>query len=67
MTSSPNIQKADHYTLESFYRLYNKWIADDAKLKNAKKYANVVHPPLLTGDKNKKILEFLNISGLHML
>ena len=24
MTSSPNFQKADHYTLEYMYRLYNK-------------------------------------------
>ena len=32
MTSSPNIQKADHYTLESLYKLHNKWMADRAKL-----------------------------------
>ena len=54
MTSSQNYQKTDHYTLESLCRLYNKWMADGAKLKKAKKYANVVHLPLSTGDKNKK-------------
>ena len=63
MTSSPDFQKADHYTLESLYRLYDQWIADGANLKKAKKYTNVVHPPLLTGDKNKKIL----IPSLHIL
>ena len=36
-------------------------MADGASLKKAKKYTNVVHPPLLTGDKNKKILELVNI------
>ena len=36
-------------------------------LKKGKKYTNVVHPPLLTGDKNKKILELVNIPGLHIL
>ena len=43
-------------------------MADGAKLKKAKKDTNVVHPPLLTGDKNKqKILELVNIIGLHIL
>ena len=37
------------------------------KLKKAKKYTNVVHPPLLTWDKNKKVLELVNIPGLHIL
>ena len=42
-------------------------MADGAYLKKAKKYLNVVHPLLLTGDKNKKILELINIPGLHIL
>ena len=42
-------------------------MADGSNLKKAKKYTNVVHPPLSTGDKNKKILEFVNIPGLHIL
>ena len=67
MTSSPDFQKADHYTLESLCRLYDQSMADGANLKKAKKYTNVVHSPLLTGDKNKKILELVNIPGLHML
>ena len=54
MTSSPDFQKADHYTLESLCRLYNKWMADGAKLKKAKKYTKVVYPVLLIGDKNKQ-------------
>ena len=58
MTSSTDIKKADHYNLE--------WMADRANLKKAKKYT-FVHPPLLTGDKNKKILELVNIPGLHIL
>ena len=42
-------------------------MADGANLKKAKKYTNVVHPSLLTGDKNKKILELVNIPSLHIL
>ena len=42
-------------------------MANGANLKKAKKYKNVVHLPLLTGDKNKKMLELVNISGLHIL
>ena len=67
MTSSPDIPKADHYNLESLCRFYDQWMADGANFKKAKKYTNVVHPPLLTGDKNKKIQELVNIPGLHIL
>ena len=67
MTSSPDFQKADHYTLESLCTLYDQWMADGANLKKAKKCTNVIHPPLLTGEKNKKILELVNIPGLHIL
>ena len=67
MTSSPVIPKADHYNLESLCRLYDQWMIDGANLKKAKKYTNVVHPHLLTGNKNKKILELVNIPGLHVL
>ena len=67
MTSSPDFQKADHYTLESLCRLYDQSMADGANLKKEKKYTNVVHLPLLTGDKNKKILGLVNIPGLHIL
>ena len=42
-------------------------MADNANLKKEKKYTSVVHPHLLTGNKNKKILELVNISGLHIL
>ena len=43
-------------------------MADGANLKKAKKYTNVVvHPPLLTGNKNKKLLELVNIPDLHIL
>ena len=34
-----------------------------AKVKN---FSNVVSPPLLTGNVTKKILEILNIPGLHI-
>ena len=37
MTSSPDFHKADHYTLESLYRLYDKWLTDGANLKKRKK------------------------------
>ena len=67
MTSCIDIPKADHYNLESLCRLYDKSMADGANLKKAKKYTNFVHSPLLTGDKNKKILELVNIPGLHIL
>ena len=67
MTSSPDFQKADHYTLESLCRMYDQWMADGANLIKAKKYSNVVYPPLITGDKDKKILELVNIPGLHIL
>ena len=66
MTLSPDFQKADHYTLETLCRLYNQWMANGENLKKTKKYTNVVHPPLLTGSKNKKILELVNIPGLHI-
>ena len=36
MTSSPDFQKANYYTLESLCRLYDKWIADGAKFKKQK-------------------------------
>ena len=42
-------------------------MADGAKLKKVKKYTNVVYPLLLTRDKNKNILEYVNILGLHKL
>ena len=66
MTLAPNFKKAYHYTLESLCRLYDQSKADDENLKK-KKYINVVHLLLLTGDKNKKILELVNIPGLHKL
>ena len=66
MTSSPDFPKADHYNLESLCRLYDQWMADGANFKKEEKYINVVHPPLLTGDKNKKIQELVNIPGLHI-
>ena len=56
MTSSPDFQKADHYTFESLYRLYDQLMVDGSNLKIAKKYTNVVHPPSLTGNKNKNLL-----------
>ena len=62
MTSSPDFQKAEPYTLESLCRLYDQWMADGANLKKAKKYTKVVHPLLLTGNKNKRILELVNNS-----
>ena len=43
MTSSPDFQKADHYTLESLCRMYDQWMADGANLIKAKKYSNVVY------------------------
>ena len=67
MTSSPDSQKADRYTLESLCRLYDQLMADCKNFKKAKAYTNVVNPSLLTGDKNKKILELVNIPGLHIL
>ena len=42
-------------------------MADGTKLKKAKKYTNVVYVLLLTEDKNKNILEYVNILGLHIL
>ena len=45
MTSSPDFQKADHYTLESLCILYDQWMTDGANLKKANKYTIVVHPP----------------------
>ena len=45
MTSSPDFQKADHYTLESLCRMYDQWMANGANLIKAKKYSNVVYPP----------------------
>ena len=47
--------------------MYDQWMADGANLIKAKKYSNVVYPPLITGDKDKKILELVNIPGLHIL
>ena len=58
---------ANHYILKSLCRLYDKWKPKGAKLKKKKKYTFVVHPSLLTGDKNKKILKLVNIPGLHIL
>ena len=42
-------------------------MADGAKFKKVKKYTNDVHRPLLTVYKIKKVLELVNISGLHKL
>ena len=42
-------------------------MADGANLKKAKKVTNVINPHLLSGNKNKKILKLVNISGLHIL
>ena len=67
MTPSPDFQKTDHYSLESLCRLYDKWMANGAKLKKAKKYTNVIHPLLLTGDKNKNTQKQVNILGLHIM
>ena len=40
ITSSPDFQKADHYNLESLFRLYGQWIADGANLKKVHKYCS---------------------------
>ena len=48
-------------------QIVGKCMAYGAKLKKAKKYTNVDHRLLLTGDKNKNILEYVNILGLHIL
>ena len=37
MTSPPDFQKADHYTLESLCRLCDQWMTDGANLKRGKK------------------------------
>ena len=66
-TSSPKMLKSEHYTLSSLCKLYDDWMVDGAKLGNAKEFSNVVHPPLLTGDPTKKIIEIVNIPGLHIL
>ena len=68
MTSSTDFQKADHYTLESLCRLYHQWMAVGANLKKATKNTQMLPiPTLLIGGKNKKILELVNIPGLHIL
>ena len=42
-------------------------MADGAYLKKANMYTSIVYPTLLTGKKNKKIPELVNIPGLHIL
>ena len=67
MTSSPNFKKTDHCILESLCRLYDKWMADGAKFKKGNKVYKCYSSLLLTGDKNKNILEHVNILCLHIL
>ena len=42
-------------------------MATGGKIAKAKSFSNVVNSPLLTGNVMKKILEFVNIPGLHVL
>ena len=66
-TSKPDMLKAPHNTLASLCAWHDEWISAGGKLKEAKYYQNVVHPPLLTGKPDSKILELINIPGLHIL
>ena len=54
MTSSPNFQKTGHYTLEPLYRMYDKWMADGAKLKKQKSTQMLFIPLYQQGTKTKK-------------
>ena len=67
MTPSPDFQKAHYYNLESLCRLDSQWMTGGANFKKVKNFTFVVHSLLSTEDKNKKVLELVNIPGLHIL
>nr|XP_047135292.1 uncharacterized protein LOC124812537 [Hydra vulgaris] len=66
-TELPNMLRAKSYSLTSLCDWCNKWMAAGGNIAKAKNFSNVVNPPLLTGNVTKKILEIVNIPGLHIL
>ena len=64
---SPWDKKEKHLTIGSLNEWYQNFLDSGKDVKKAKKYQNVINPPLLTGDNNTKTLDVLNISELHCL
>ena len=54
MTSSPDFQKADHYTSESLRRLYDQWMVDGANLKKSKKVHKCYSSPFINRRQKQK-------------
>ena len=59
--------QAKHLTIGSLNEWYQKFLDNGGNVKNAKKFQNVINPPLLTGDDSTKTLEVLNVSELHCM
>ena len=65
-TEIPLLPKAKANTISSLHQWHQKWLENGSKLSQAKKFQNSIHPPV-TGDPEKKIVEIINIPGLHIL
>lgn len=66
-SSYPEMVKGTPYTLSSL-RLWNqKYLENGGKKKEAKEFQNVIHQPLIIGDPGTKVIEILNIPGLHII
>ena len=55
------------YTFGSLQQHFANFQADGADLKAAKKFTNVVNPALITGPPDRRIIEVLNFSELHVM
>ena len=54
-------------TIGSLHEYNQKFVDDNAPLKDAQKYMNVVNKPLITGDPNTLTMDIINFPQLHCL
>lgn len=58
---------SEHRTIGNISDYYKAWCKDGSNLKNAKNFKNCTKIPIITGDKNKKVLEIIPPPELHLL
>ena len=64
---APWNKESELLTIGSLLEWHDRYVRNGSKKSTAKRFQNVVNPPLLTGDDDTRTLEKLNISELHCM